>query len=261
MRKTLLAGAAGLLLAAVPATAPAAEPFSDAQKAAIEQILRDYYLNHPEAFIEAIKRAQTVMRAGGDPSARRALAERRGDLVNDPQAPVAGNAQGDVTVVEFFDYRCPHCKRAQPGINALLSEDRGVRVVYKELPVLGPDSVFAARAALAASRQGRYLQLHNAMMDAAMPLTNEAVFALAEASGLDRAQLARDMVSPEVDGMLARNAELARALGINGTPSFVVGDTLIPGAIEPASLRQLIATQRRAAQAAGGAVPPKGTEN
>lgn len=253
--------AAALLLAALPAAAPAAEVFSDAQKAAIEQILRDYYLEHPEALIEAFQRAQATLRAQQQDAAKRMVVDRRGDLVADPQAPVAGNAQGDVTIVEFFDYRCAYCKKAHPGMAGLLADEPGVRFVHKQLPVLGPDSIFAARAALASQAQGRYLAFHDAMMAASGALTNEAVFAIAHQVGLDRARLARDMASPEVEAALAKNAALAKALGINGTPSFVVGDTMIPGVAEPAALRQLVAAQRRAAQAAGGAVPPRGAAN
>jgi protein-disulfide isomerase len=251
-----------LALAVAPATVVAQpEPLTEAQKEAVQQLIHDYYLEHPEALIEAFQRAQATLRAQQQNAAKRVLVERRGELVADPQAPVAGNAQGDVTIVEFFDYRCAYCKKAHPGMAGLLADEPGVRFVHKQLPVLGPDSVFAARAALASQAQGRYLAFHDAMMAASGALTNEAVFAIADQVGLDRARLARDMVSPEVEAALAKNAALAKALGINGTPSFVVGDTMIPGVAEPAALRQLVATQRRAAQAAGGAVPPKGTEN
>ncbi len=164
----------------------------------------------------------------------------------DGRDPVAGNAQGDVTVVEFFDYRCPYCKRSQPDIAALIKDDPHVRIVYKDLPVLGHDSVFAARAALAAARQGGYQRLHDAMLEVPGQLTNEAVITLAEAQGLDKDRLLQDMASPEVAANLARNTELAHALGINGTPSFVVGELLVPGAIEPAGLRKLVMAQRDA---------------
>lgn len=235
-----------LALAAAPAAAPAQPaPLTEGQKEAVQQLIHDYYLEHPEALIEAFQRAQATLRAQQQTAAKRMLSDRRGELVADPQAPVAGNAQGDVTIVEFFDYRCAYCKKAHPGMAGLLAEEPGVRFVHKQLPVLGPDSVFAARAALAAQAQGRYLAFHDAMMSASGALTNEAVFAIADQVGLDRARLARDMVSPEVEAALAKNAALAKALGINGTPSFVVGDTLVPGVAEPAALRQMIAAQRQ----------------
>jgi len=240
-----------LTLLALGAIKPtkAEEVFSTGQKTAIEAIIHDYYLNHPDAFIEAIQKAQSVARASGDTSARAIIAKRRNDLIADTRTPVAGNTVGDVTVVEFFDYRCPYCKRGHPNILALVKDDPGVRIVYKDLPVLGPDSSFAARAALAASLQGGYQQLHNALLETTGPLTNDAVMALAGAAGLNRDRLAQDMGSPEVEGALARNAELANALGIHGTPSYVVGDTLVPGAIESAAMRRLIASRREAMRA------------
>lgn len=251
-----------LSLAIAPATViaqPAA--LTEAQKEAVQQLIHNYYLEHPEALIEASKRAQAMLRAQQQNAARHMMVDRRGELVADPQAPVAGNAQGDVTIVEFFDYRCPYCKKAHSGMAGLLADEPGVRLVHKHLPVLGADSIFAARAALASQAQGRYLAFHDAMMAATGALTNNTVFAIADHVGLDRSQLVRDMDSPEVEAALAKNVALAKALGINGTPSFVVGDTMIPGVAEPAALRQLVAAQRRAAQAMGGVVPPTGTEN
>lgn len=235
-----------LITGALSKNPRAQEVFSSGQKTAIESILHDYYLNHPEAFIEAIRKAQSAIRAGGDLSVRATVAQKRNELVADVRDPVAGDANGDVAIVEFFDYRCPYCKRAHPDLAALMNEDPQIRTVYKDLPVLGPDSVFAARAALAAERQGGYGRLHDAMLEAPGPLTNEAVIKLAVAAGLDKDRLTQDMASPDVAANLARNSELAHALGINGTPSFVVGDLLVPGAIEPSGLRKLVAAQRDA---------------
>jgi protein-disulfide isomerase len=236
--------AIGLAFSIIGQVCVAQEVFTPAQKSAIESILHDYYLNHPDAFIEAIRKAQSTIRAGGDPSARATVEQKHNELMSDARDPVAGNPEGDVTVVEFFDYRCPYCKRSQPDITALLSADPHVRIVYKDLPVLGQDSVFAARAALAAARQGGYQRLHDAMLEAPGKLTNEAVITLAEAQGLNKDRLLQDMASPEIAANLARNAELAHALGINGTPSFVVGTLLVPGAIEPSGLRKLVTAQR-----------------
>ena len=252
-----------LLALSLPSAAALAQPapLTEAQAEAVRRLIHDYYLEHPEALIEAFQGAQATLRAQAQDAARRTLADRRGELVADPQAPVAGNPRGDVTIVEFFDYRCAYCKKAHPGMAGLLADEPGVRLVHKQLPVLGPDSVFAARAALASQAQGRYGAFHDALMAATGPLTDEAVFAVADRVGLDRARLARDMASPGVEAALAGNAALAKALGISGTPSFVVGDTMIPGVAESAALRQLIASQRRVAQSAGSAVPPRGTEN
>jgi protein-disulfide isomerase len=249
-------GAALLLGLALLPTGLAAEPppLTAAQTEAVQALIQTYFLDHPEALVEAMQRAQATMRSQAQAAARRMLGERREELVADAAAPVAGNPQGDVTLVEFFDYRCAYCKKVGPGVEALLAEDRGLRLVHKQLPVLGPDSVFAARAALAAQRQGRYLPLHAALMATTGPLTNEVVLATAERLGLDRARLVQDMATPEIEAALARNAALAKSLGINGTPSFVIGETLVPGAAEPAVLRQLVAAQRQGEAGAGATV-------
>ena len=241
-----------LALAVAPAAMAAEPPLTDEQKIAVEQLIHDYYIDHPEALVEAVQRAQSAMRARAQAEARRAVAERHGELVSDPQAPVAGNPRGDVTLVEFFDYRCAYCKKSQPALAALRGEDAGLRIVHKQLPVLGPNSVFAARAALAAAGQGqgRYEAFHEALMAATGPLDRGVVLGIAGSVGLDRERLARDMAAPEVDAALAKNAALAKALGVNGTPAFVVGETLVPGAAEPAALRHLVAAQRQ--QGGGG---------
>ena len=159
-------------------------------------------------------------------------------------SPVSGNPQGDVTVVEFFDYRCGYCKRAFPSVMALLKADSQVRVVWKEFPILGPVSLFAARAAMAADKQGLYHEFHVAVMGAEEELTEDTVIALAAANGLDIDRLRADMEDPAIDAYLEETRQLAQALGITGTPAFVVGDTLIPGAVDPARLQASVADAR-----------------
>ena len=127
-----------LLLLVATKKPMAQDVFTAGQKTAIESIVHDYYLNHPDAFIEVMQKAQSVARAAGDTSTRMALVKRRNDIIADPRTPVVGNPHGDVTVVEFFDYRCPYCRRAHPNIAALIKDDPNVRIVYKDLPVLGP---------------------------------------------------------------------------------------------------------------------------
>jgi protein-disulfide isomerase len=150
-----------------------------------------------------------------------------------------GNLQGDVTLVEFFDYRCAYCRRVVSSVRALLDEDRALRMVFKELPVLGPDSVRAARAALASRRQDRYVPFHFALMTAD-DLSLEGIRAIARSVGLDPDQLEADMAAPEVMAAIEANYALANELGIEGTPAFVIGDQLIPGAVDKARLQQLL---------------------
>jgi protein-disulfide isomerase len=150
-----------------------------------------------------------------------------------------------VTLVEFFDYRCPYCKQVSPSLQALLKEDPKLRVVYKEFPVLGRESVFAARAALAARKQGKYELFHNALMALKGQLGDDIVLKTAGAVGIDVEKLKADMGAPEIEAQIRRNHELAQALDIRGTPAFIVGTTLIPGAVDVATLRQKIAEARK----------------
>ncbi|MCH8212737.1 MAG: DsbA family protein [Proteobacteria bacterium] len=173
------------------------------------------------------------------------IVARQDELLNDPASPVGGNPDGDVTLVEFFDYQCPYCKTIFPSIQALLAEDRNLRYVFKEFPILGRASVFAARAALAARRQGKYLEFHTAVMSARGKLTETRVMRLAEKVGLDVDRLRRDMADGTVDAMIRRNLELADGLGIFSTPVFIIGDTQIPGAVEIDTLKVLIARARQ----------------
>ena len=246
----------GLIAITLTKQSAAQEALTQEHKRAVEALIHNYYMSHPEAFIEALKNAQNFSRASATNTANpAAIAARRNDLIADPRTPSIGNAHGDVTIVEFFDYRCPYCKRVHSSIADLVKDDPNVRILYKDLPVLGPESVFAARAALAASMQGAYQHMHDAMLEATSPLTNDTVMALAEAAGLNKTRLQQDMNAPEVDAALARNADLAKALGIRGTPSFVVADTVIPGAIEPSGMRKLVEASRQGLHADNKASP------
>ena len=174
----------------------------------------------------------------GDPGTGKSVALR---LLAHPMSPVSGNARGDVTLVEFFDYQCGYCKRSLGPVMDLLRSDAKLRVVWKELPVLGLVSRFAARASMAAARQGKYLVFHEAMMGAPGGLTEDAAMAIAGWVGLDVARLRRDMADSAIEAYLDETHRLAKALGITGTPVFVIGDTLVPGAVGGARLKELIA--------------------
>ncbi|MBI4184700.1 MAG: DsbA family protein [Proteobacteria bacterium] len=244
----LAAGALALLLvAATPALAQGKKPgppLSPEQARAVEQILRDTIEREPEIVLRAIDRMRERQARAAAERTRQAIALNREALFNDPDAPVAGNAKGDVVVVEFFDYRCPYCKQVAPELLALLRQDDRVKLVYKEIPVLGPQSVVAARAALAAHRQGKYKALHDALMAMRGNFSDAEILQAAAEAGVDVKRLKADMARPEIEAMLRRNLELANRLGIDGTPAFVVGDRLVPGAINLAALKQLVAAAR-----------------
>jgi len=172
------------------------------------------------------------------------LNDRRSEIFDDPATPVGGNPHGDVTIVEFFDYRCPYCKQVQPLLQALLDQDHKLRFIYKEMPVLGSPSVVAARAALAAWRQGKYEAFHIAMMGTKGQITEDTVDKIAASVGLDIDWLKQDMANREIVQALRTNVALAHALNIHGTPGFIVGNHILAGALDLDILKNMIATAR-----------------
>jgi protein-disulfide isomerase len=209
----------------------------------VEKIVRDYLLREPEIIYQALQELQRREAEATAARQRAAIAANETQLLDAAHTPVGGNPDGDVTLVEFFDYRCAYCRRVVPSMQALLDEDPDLRIVFKDLPVLGPDSVRAARAALASRKQGGYVPFHFALMTAD-DLSIEGIRAVAAAVGLDADRLEADMASPEVNAAIEANYALANELGIEGTPAFVIGDQLIPGAVDKARLEQLILEAR-----------------
>ena len=209
----------------------------------VEKIVRDYLLREPEIVYQALEELQRRQAEAAAEHQRAAVAANRAQLFDRAGDPVAGNPTGDVTLVEFFDYQCQYCRRVVPSLQALLAEDQDLKVVFKEFAILGEDSVTAARAALAAGQQDRYLPFHFALMSA-RDLSLGTIMALARSVGIDTERLAGDMRSPAIEAQLQANLALARELGIEGTPAFVVGDELIPGAVDKTRLAQLIEEAR-----------------
>ncbi len=232
------------LVVAGPSTAQA-QGLTPQQRQEVETVLRDYLKRNPEFMIEVLQAAEEKQQAGQLARAKDTIVAERKALTASAADPVGGNPKGDVTIVEFFDYRCPYCKQVKPIVEQVLSQDRNVRVVYKEFPILGRDSVYASRAALAAHKQGKYLAFHHALMAVRGQLTEEAVLTVARGQGLDLDRLKRDMQDPAIEKTIAGNRELAERIGIRGTPAFVVGDDLAPGAIDPASLKAMIDKARK----------------
>lgn len=229
-----------------------ADPIPPELRSAFEGIVRDYLLKNPAIIREAMQVLQAQEEAEKQAAATAALKQYKSELLQNSESPVAGNPNGDITVVEFFDYNCGYCKRVAPTVAAVLKNDPNVRVVYKEFAILGPQSVVAARAALAAKRQGKYYEFHVALMSAEQADEN-AIAVTARGLGLDYAQLVKDMEDPAISEQLERNYRLATAIGINGTPAFVIGDRLVPGAVDEQAMMEIIADQRAKMKAA-----PKG---
>jgi len=223
------------------ADSPAAKALD---KPAIERIVRDYLIANPEVIEEAVQALQAKREAAEKNRAQAALSEHGDALRGHPMTPVSGNATGDVTVVEFFDYQCGYCKRSLASIVDLLNSDKNVRVVWKELPILGPASRFAARAAMAAKKQDKYFDFHVGLMGAHGRLSEGKVMSIAADVGLNVDRLHEDMKDPKIETYLDETLQLANSLGIRGTPAFVIGNTLVPGAIDVSGMKRIIAATR-----------------
>lgn len=252
MRSILMLIAAALVavgvFAASRTTAPlgAAPALAQASDAAnIGKSIRAYLLANPEVLVEAMQEYERKQDSQRDAAAEKAIRENREALLSDPDSPVAGNPKGDVTIVEFSDYQCPYCKRAHATVKSVIAADGKVRLVFKDLPILGEASKVAAHAALAAVKQGKHLELHNALLEFPGKLDQDRIMEIAGKVGLDVSRLQADMEDAKIKAMIARNAALAAALGVRGTPAFVVGNHFVPGAVDAETLRQLIAEARK----------------
>jgi protein-disulfide isomerase len=229
-----------LAQASTPATtAPAAaDPFTAEQKTAIEKIIKDYLLNHPELMMEVQTALEAKMETLQAERLKAALTESANEIFRRPDAPIAGNPKGDITVVEFFDYNCGYCKRAFGDIAKLVDKDPKIKVVFKELPILSKGSEEASKVALAAKKQGKYWEAHRALISARGELNEQTALKAVDKLGLDMTKLKADMESPEVKAEIETVRNLAQKMGIQGTPHFLVGDKPIPGA--PQNLLEVI---------------------
>ncbi|MDW9627475.1 DsbA family protein (plasmid) [Sinorhizobium meliloti] len=210
----------------------------------IESRLHAYLLANPEVLIESVNGLQARRQAAENSELTAVISQRHDEIFNDPGSPVGANPKGDAVLVEFFDYNCPYCRQATPMLDSLEQEDKGLRLVFKEYPILGAGSVFAARAALASQKQGKYLAFHKAMMAYQGRITEESSLEVAANVGLDVERLKQDMTDPAIEEIIKRNVALAQALRISGTPSFVVGKEIVRGLTDASSLKRLIASAR-----------------
>ncbi len=254
-RLQALAGAAGLavLLAAHPAAGQdeASPGLTPDEAANVREIVREMLRAQPEIVIEAIREFQTRQEAQERELRRQAIAELGSDLHADPDSPSYGNEQGDVVIVEFFDYRCGFCRRMTEPLFEVVDADAHVRWVFKEFPVLGAESELAARAALAARKQGKYVEFHRVLMTGPSTFNEAILTQLARSVGMDPLQLRKDMEDPAIDEALRRNLRLAELIGIRGTPAFVINDQFYGGAMSAENLVQAIQLARAdAAQSA-----------
>lgn len=249
VRATLYAATASLALAMSMAAGPLAPTPAMAQDVIVpadelNAAIRRYLLENPEVIVQALELYRDEQEAQQAQAQADALKRMAPQLTRLGIDPIAGNPDGSVTMVEFFDYQCGFCKRMHADKDTAVANDGDVRIVYKELPILGPMSEVASRAALAARAQDKYLEMHNALMTHNGRLSEAVIFDYARKLGLDVDQLRAEMQSEAVGEVLATNRSLARALNITGTPALIIGDGLYPGAMTLAELEDAIAAAR-----------------
>lgn len=230
------------------AGAAAAQPaggFTAQQRQEIISIIREALKTDPSLLRDAITALQEDEEQRKQVAARGMIGELGPVLTRTPGDPELGNPKGDVTVVEFFDARCPYCRRMVPVIADLIKRDPNVRVVFKDFPILGPASTVAARALLAAHKQGGYHKLYNVLMTGSPNVDNDALRAAAGRAGLDWERLQRDMGDPDIQARIQANLTLGRQLDLQGTPAYVIGNQILPGAVDLATLQGAIAAARK----------------
>ncbi len=255
MFKTVLFVSA-LVLPAVAFAADAPAPqapaavFSEPQKAEIEAIIKEYLINkHPEVMAEGIQNLQRREQAEAESKTKDGVTKEKNRLFNDPASPVGGNPKGSVTVVEFYDYQCGYCKISEESIEKLLKEDKDVRFVYKNFPVLGPVSVEAAKASLASMKQGKFQAFHAALMTKKEHLTSEVIYKTAKDVGLNIEKLKKDMADPAIMDTLNADLKLGQDIGVRGTPMFVLSNSAVyPGALQYEQLKKAVSDARSEAK-------------
>lgn len=224
--------------------APTASAFTPAQRAEIVAIVRDAMKADPTILRDAVGALQADEANVKEIAARAAIDHAGPALTRSPADPVAGNPNGDVTVVEFYDLRCPYCRRMLPVLAEMLQKDKKLRLIYKDIPILGQASVLGARAVLAAQRQDGYQRLHDVIMAGPPTITTDTLHAAATTAGLDWERLQRDMADPAIIARINSNLDLAHDLGIDGTPVYIIGKRMLPGAVDLADLQSAIAAAR-----------------
>jgi protein-disulfide isomerase len=250
---TLALGALAWTALAAPAWAQsqstmpgaAASAFTGQQRQEIVDIVRAALKTDPSILRDAVAALQQEEGHRQDVAARAAIGGMSDALLHGQGDPIAGNPNGDVTVVEFYDVRCPYCRRMLPVLADVLKRDHAVRIVYKDIPILGPGSLVAARAVLAAQRQGGYQKLHDALMAGTPTIDREVVHGAASKLGLDWERLQRDMDDPAIQARIDANLQLAHTLQIEGTPAYVIGAQMLPGAVDLAELQGAVAAARK----------------
>lgn len=244
----LLAPALFVLALCGAPSAASAQSFSDVQRGDIEVIVRNYLLKHPEVLEEAMAELGKRQSAAEAEKHAAGVTKNAEAIFNSPRGVTVGARDGDVTMVEFFDYNCGYCKRAMTDMMELMKSDSKLKVVLKEFPVLGPGSVEAAQVGVAVRMQDasgkKYLDFHQKLLNGKGQADKARAMAAAKEAGVDMGRLEKDLASPEVRATLEENFKLAEAMGMNGTPSYVIGKQVVIGAVGVETLREKIGVAR-----------------
>ena len=232
-------------LRAQPLSRPSGGSFTAEQRQEIVEILRSALRTDPSILRDAVTALQQDDGNQQAASTRAALAANAARLTRTAGDPIAGNPNAGTTIVEFYDVRCPYCRRMLPVLASLLARDHDIRLVYKDIPILGPPSVIAAKAVLAAQRQGGYLKLHDLLMAGTADITETVVREAAQKAGLDWNRLQADMKDPAIQSRIDANLQLAQELKIEGTPAYIIGNQMLPGALALNDLQTAVAESRK----------------
>ncbi|MGH1375110.1 MAG: DsbA family protein [Alphaproteobacteria bacterium] len=243
-----LATCAAALCAPVGANAEEKSSFTPEQKTELEVLFKEFLANNPEAILKSVENHQIAQEQKERQSAEDSLKEYR-EYFAQPTLPAAGNPDGDVTVVEFFDYNCGYCRKAYEDLIKLIGEDKNLRVVFQDMPILSPTSKTMASLSMAAHQQGKYFEMHQALMAHRGPQSDEAFFKVSSDLGLDMDKLKEDALSDRTSKTILNMIDIGRKMGIRGTPGFIIGDKIYPGYIGLKGLRDAIAEARAAAKA------------
>ncbi len=214
-------------------------------KEEVEKIVAEYLQSHPQEIIDSVTKHQQNAMEQENTRMQESVKNKLSELENDTTSPVVGNKNGDVTVIEFFDYNCGYCKKAYPSVIKLIEEDKDIKFVFKELPILGPNSELASRAALAVNMISpqKYFPFHKKLMETRIT-GQEVINSIAKELGIDVAAMETKMKSEELGKIISKDRDMATSIGIHGTPAFIVAGILVPGFIEHDALKALVTKAR-----------------
>ncbi len=246
LKNTILLMSVAVLTISAPLSARAESAFTPEQKKELEGLFKDYIMNNPQAIMDSVQVYQMKEQERAQKSAEEKLAEYKDPLTKSNDIPFTGNPDGDVTVVEFFDFNCGYCKKAFEDVMKVLEEDKNLKVVFIDMPILSDKSQMMSKMALAAHKQGKYFDAHKALMNYRGTQTEENYLNALKEAGLDIEKIKTDMASPDIDVAIQKHMKIANDLNIRGTPGFIVGDQLHPGYIGLDGLKMAIQDARGA---------------